>query len=66
MVAVVVVVLLWVVCGFIAAWLASKKDRSVSAWFFAGLLGGPIGVICAAVARPQWELDARPKLSRHL
>ena len=64
--AAVVVVLLWVVCGGVAAFLAWTKDRSVTAWFFAGLLLGPLGVIGAAVARPQADLDARPKLSRHL
>ena len=62
----VVIVLIWIVCSGIAAFLAYTKSRSVTGFFFAGLMLGVIGVIWAALARPQEELDTRPKLSRHL
>ena len=62
---VILLVLLWVVCGGIAAFLAWTKDRSVAAWFFCGLLLGPIGVIAAAVARDENSV-ASTRLSRHL
>jgi|KBSMisStandDraft_5_1062788.scaffolds.fasta_scaffold1304875_1 MFS family permease len=45
------VVLLWVVCGGVAAWIADRKGRSVGAWFLCGFAFGPFGVIAAALAR---------------
>lgn len=60
-----VVVLVWVVCSGVAAFIASTKGRSVGWFALAGLGLGVIGVIWAALARPQAELDARPRLSRH-
>lgn len=59
------IVLLWIVCGGIAAFLAWTKGRSVGAWFFCGLLLGPIGVIAAAVARDQTSIN-HTQLGRHL
>ena len=44
-------VLLWVVCGGVAAWIADRKGRSVGAWFLCGFAFGPFGVIAAALAR---------------
>jgi hypothetical protein len=61
----VLLVLLWVVCGGIAAFLGWTKGRSVGAWFFCGLLLGPIGVIAAALARDQ-DAVSRTQLGRHL
>jgi hypothetical protein len=62
----VLIVLVWIICSGIAAFLAWTKGRSVTAWFFCGLAFGVFGVIAAALARPQEELNARPQLSRHL
>jgi hypothetical protein len=59
-----VVLLLWVVCGGISAWLAWTKGRSVGAWFLCGLVFGVFGVIAAALARDQTSINA-PRLSRH-
>jgi hypothetical protein len=61
----VLLVLLWVGCGGIAAFLALTKGRSVGAWFFCGLLLGPVGVIAAALARDQDSID-HTQLGRHL
>lgn len=43
--------LLWLFCGFLCAVIASNKSRSVSGFFFLGLLLGPLGVILAAFTR---------------
>jgi len=39
---------IWLPCGFFAASLAGDKNHNSVAWFFAGLLWGPIGLIAAA------------------
>ena len=39
---------IWLPCGFFAASVAGDKNHNPFAWFFAGLLWGPIGVIAAA------------------
>jgi hypothetical protein len=41
-------VLLWVVCGLGSAWLADRKGRDPSNWFFAGAVAGPLGLIITA------------------
>lgn len=61
---VVLIVLLWIVCGGVAAFLAWTKDRSVGAWFFGGLLLGPVGVIAAACARSGDDVENN-RLARH-
>ena len=42
---------LWLVCGFIAASVASAKGWSGSSWFWAGFLMGPAG-LAGAIGMP--------------
>ena len=37
----------WVPCGFFAAAIAGDKHHNSASWFFAGLLWGPIGLLAA-------------------
>ena len=53
-------VLLWVVCGGVAAWIADRKGRSVGAWFLCGFAFGPFGVIAAALARTGEQIAQAP------
>lgn len=43
---------LWLLCGVIAAVIASGKGRSGCAWFIGGAILGPIGVILILVLSP--------------
>ncbi len=38
-------VILWLACGLLAAWTASRKGRSGLAWFVLGSLLGPFGLL---------------------
>ena len=40
--------LVWVPCGFFAAAIADDKSHEGFAWFWGGLLCGPIGLLAAA------------------
>lgn len=57
-------IILWLVCGVIAAIIYSNKGRSGAAGFLVGFLLGPIGIILTLVSRPdqiaaeQKELDS--------
>ncbi|WP_156826944.1 zinc ribbon domain-containing protein [Geopsychrobacter electrodiphilus] len=42
-------IVVWVICGFICSVIAGSKGRSSGAFFFLGILFGPIGIIIAAV-----------------
>jgi hypothetical protein len=42
-------ILVWIICGVIAAIVLSNKGRSGAGGFFLGLLFGPLGVIIALV-----------------
>lgn len=42
-------VVVWVICGFICSVIAGAKGRSASAFFFMGLLLGPLGIVLALV-----------------
>jgi uncharacterized membrane protein YeaQ/YmgE (transglycosylase-associated protein family) len=42
-------IVIWVVCGFVAAAIAQNKGNAGFGAFLAGILLGPIGVIIAAV-----------------
>lgn len=39
-----VAILIWIVCGFGAGWVASSRGRGGCAWFAIGFLLGPIGL----------------------
>lgn len=41
-------IVFWLICGGLAGYLASQKNRSVGVWFTVGLLLGPLGLIVAA------------------
>lgn len=45
------IVIIWLICGIISAFIASMKGRSGIGWFFVGFLLGPIGVIITAVVK---------------
>lgn len=47
----IVAVILWVLCAIGAALIANAKGRSMTGFFFAGLLLGVIGLVWAACAR---------------
>jgi hypothetical protein len=55
-----IAVLLWVVCGGVAAFLAQAKGRSPGNWFLVGFFFGPFGVIAAALARPEGSAAYAP------
>lgn len=42
-------VVVWIVCGVISAFVASNKGRSGCSWFALGVLLGPLGLILALV-----------------
>lgn len=48
-------VVIWLICGFIAAAIASGKGNSGGAAFLLGVLLGPLGILIAAIrkANPQ-------------
>lgn len=48
-------VVLWLVCGFISAVIASNKGRSGGGWFLIGVLLGPLGIILALVVSKEQE-----------
>ena len=54
----IIVLLFWVVCAGVAAFIASTKGRDVGRFAMAGLLLGPFGVIWAACARSGAERAA--------
>ena len=55
-----VILIIWVVCGIIAAAIASNKGDSGCFGFILGILLGPIGVIIALLSSPkQAKLDER-------
>ncbi len=56
--------LFWGVCGFIAGNIAKDKGRDQSGWFLGGLILGPIGVALAAIASPDQESVDRMALNR--
>ena len=60
----VVVVLLWVLCGGVAAFLAQAKGRSPGNWFLCGFFFGPFGVIVCVVASDRRH--SRMSRSRYL
>lgn len=59
-------VILWLLCGMGAAALYQRKGRSWLAAFVVGLLLGPIGVILAALAGPNWAEVQRCPSCREL
>lgn len=42
-------IVVWFICGFICSVIAGAKGRSAGAFFFMGLLLGPLGIILALV-----------------
>ena len=52
------VVIVWLICGLIAASVMSGKGRSGLGGLALGVLLGPIGVIIALVIRPSEESEA--------
>ena len=52
-------VVLWVICGLFAGVIASGKGLSFGAYFFVGLLLGPLGILIAAVSSRSPEAEAQ-------
>jgi len=46
------VLLIAVICGFIAGYVASGKGHSYGGYFVVGFLLGPIGVVIAIIVQP--------------
>ena len=46
-----IILILWCVCGVIAAMIASRKGRSGCGGFALGFLLGPLGIVWALVMR---------------
>jgi hypothetical protein len=47
----IIVLMFWVVCAGVAAFIANAKGREIGTFAMAGLLLGPFGVVWAACAR---------------
>jgi len=45
------IIVIWIICGVITAFMGSVKGRSGGGWFFVGFFLGPIGIIIAAIIR---------------
>jgi hypothetical protein len=45
-------VILWLLCGLVAAYTASQKGRSGLGWFFIGALLGPFGLVFFFLPEP--------------
>lgn len=45
--------IVWLLCGGIAAAVAHMKGRNVGAWLLVGMLWGPIGLIVLACLKAQ-------------
>jgi hypothetical protein len=54
-----VIAIVWVLCAGFSAMIASSKGRSVGEFAIAGLFLGVFGLLWAAFATPQAELDRR-------
>ncbi len=51
---------IWLVCGIIAAVIAMNKGRSGCGWFLVGVLLGPLGIILAlVVSEDKTEVEKR-------
>lgn len=51
---------IWLVCGIIAAIIGTNKGRSGCGWFLVGVLLGPLGIILAlVVAKDTEEVEKR-------
>ena len=54
--------LFWVLCGVVAAVVASNKGNSGVSWFFMGVLLGPIGLILSLVVSGDPAVVERKKI----
>lgn len=66
---IVILSILWVVigCGLLTAYVAGEKGRSSIAWFFCGLLFGPLGLIAiAGIPSAQMATSERLDYARKL
>lgn len=59
------VVLTWLACGAFAGYVAAEKARSVSFWFCAGLIFGPIGLLAVAGLPDGSMAKFRPSSETH-
>ena len=57
-----VVVLIWLVCGFIGSAIMSGKGHGSCGGWALGLLLGPIGIVIALLWRPTIESEAERQL----
>jgi hypothetical protein len=57
-------IVIWVICGFIAAAIASGKGNSGGGAFLLGVLLGPIGILIAAVQKANPQQDDRDSAER--
>ena len=46
--------IIWIVCAFICAYIADKKNRNKVAWFIIGLLTGVLGLIVILILKKRY------------
>ena len=56
-----IILVIYLICGAVAAMLASQKGRSAVGWFFGGLFLGIVGIVIVAVLPDLKAEDARRK-----
>lgn len=55
-------IMIWVVCGFIAGSIASARGRGFGLWFVVGVLLGPLGVLGSLFVSRSPEAEAKRQL----
>jgi hypothetical protein len=57
-------VILWLLCGLVAAVTASQKGRSGLGWFIIGVLLGPLGLVIFFLPQPGAKTAIDPTCPR--
>jgi len=57
-------VIIWLICGFGCAAIASSKNKSAFGWFFLGVLLGPLGILIIGFMKAEDEI-LKPNLQEH-
>lgn len=63
------IIIIWVLCGLVAAYIYGKKGRSGVAGFLGGVILGPIGIILALVTnedKPALEKKAAEEVQEKI
>ena len=57
-------VIIWLICGFGCAAIASSKNKSAFGWFFLGVLLGPLGILIIGFMKAEDEI-LKPNIQEH-